>query len=179
MDYRAAARLIAPAVDGGTSTWADLGAGWGTFTRALASLLGPGSTLHAVERDAAARRALDALSAHAPRGVRIVPSTADFVLPLDLPPLDGALFANALHFVPPDAQFRVLCMVRDLLRHEGRLVIVEYDDRPASRWVPHPIPAVRFAELAEALGMAAPVTAGTRRSDFGGVMYAAWTMRRR
>ena len=41
-------------------TWADLGCGDGVFTRALASLLVPGSTIHAMDRDPAALRALPA-----------------------------------------------------------------------------------------------------------------------
>ena len=42
----------------GPATWADLGCGDGTFTLALASLLPAGSTIYAVDQDAAALRAL-------------------------------------------------------------------------------------------------------------------------
>ena len=46
-----AIRLIAPAIDNTLSaqTWADLGCGSGTFTRALASVLPPSSHIHALE----------------------------------------------------------------------------------------------------------------------------------
>ena len=53
MNVRDAVQLIAPAVPAG-GRWADLGAGRGTFTAALARLLGPGGTVYAIERDATA-----------------------------------------------------------------------------------------------------------------------------
>jgi precorrin-6B methylase 2 len=46
-----AVELIAAAIPGRGGTWADLGAGDGTFTRALARLLGPNSRIYAVDRD--------------------------------------------------------------------------------------------------------------------------------
>ncbi|HEV8235797.1 MAG TPA: hypothetical protein VGP84_14405, partial [Gemmatimonadaceae bacterium] len=61
MDARDAAQLIAPAIKDG-QRWADLGAGTGTFTAALARLVGPSGTVHAVEQDATATRALEALA---------------------------------------------------------------------------------------------------------------------
>src|SRR5690348_3116034 len=50
MDAQEAERLIAPAVPAGPAVWADFGAGDGTFTRALAERLGPGSRIYAVDR---------------------------------------------------------------------------------------------------------------------------------
>src|SRR5437868_14836736 len=105
MDIRDAAELIAPAVRSG-QTWADLGAGTGTFTAALARLVGPAGAVYAVERDASRVRALEQLArqvghdAHIPITVR----RGDFTQAVDLPSLDGALLANALHFVPAPAQ---------------------------------------------------------------------------
>ena len=75
-----------------------MGAG-GAFTLALAELLGPGATLHAVDRD---RRALERGAAAVARrypAVDLRPLVADFTGPLALPPLDGLLMANLLHFV--------------------------------------------------------------------------------
>ena len=58
MDLEHATRLIAAAIVPQGGTWADLGAGRGTFTRALARLLGAEGRVVAVERDPAAVRAL-------------------------------------------------------------------------------------------------------------------------
>ncbi len=58
MEQSDAVRLIGAAVPAGAATWADLGAGSGTFTLALASLLGPGGIVYAVDRDTDALRKL-------------------------------------------------------------------------------------------------------------------------
>jgi trans-aconitate methyltransferase len=168
-----AAMLIAPAVPAHGSRWADLGAGTGTFTRALASLLAPGAEVYAIDRDPRAVAAL------ATAGARIIPLRADFADPrawdaLALPPLDGILLANALHFVADQAP--VLARLAAGLRPGGRLVVVEYEGRPASRWVPYPVSSARLAALLPAW-MSAPVRAGSRPSAFGGTMYAAWSER--
>src|SRR5262249_1447870 len=55
----------------------------------------------------------------------------------------------------------------------GRVVIVEYDQREATRWVPYPIPRRRLAELAAAAGLAAPSFTASRASAFGGELYVA------
>ena len=169
-----AASLVAPAVRG--AVWADLGAGSGTFTRALVRLLGAGAAVHAVDRDAAAMRALATL-----RAPGVVAHVADFAdaeawRALALPPLDGVLLANALHFVPAREQAPVLVRLAERLAPGGRLVVVEYEDRPASRWVPYPVSFARLEAIAPA-GMTPPARVGERRSAYGGVMYAAVSAR--
>ena len=169
-----AAALIEGAVRKGSRTWADLGAGDGTFTRALAAILGKAATIYAVDRDA---RALASLGRWAKReGANIVTVEADFTRPFDLPRLDdpgldGLLLANALHFVRDTAV--VLGRLVERLRPGGRVVIVEYDRRAASRWVPYPIGVDKLAALAAGAGLSAPTIAATRPSAFGGILYAA------
>ncbi len=51
MQIEDAVALIRSAVDGHNGLWADLGAGRGTFTRALARILSADSTIVAVDRD--------------------------------------------------------------------------------------------------------------------------------
>lgn len=76
MQSREAVELIEGGVVGG-GTWADLGAGSGTFTRALAELVGAAGTVYAVDRDA---RAMAWLTEGAERagGARLLPMVADF-----------------------------------------------------------------------------------------------------
>lgn len=177
MDHEAAVRLIAPAVERAGGTWADLGAGTGTFSRALAAVLGSTGRVIAVEREAAGVRALERLARQQDDGgAPIVVLQADFTGTLALPPLDGVLLANALHFVPDDAQAAVLGRLAAGLRAGGRLAVVEYENRAASRWVPFPIGRARFAELARDIGGSPPVAVGERRSAYGGTMYAAYTI---
>src|SRR5262245_4114906 len=58
--------LIRGAVTRPGGLWADLGAGSGMFTRALATLVGPGGTVYAVDNDPGALRELDRYASRAP-----------------------------------------------------------------------------------------------------------------
>jgi len=174
MDARDAADLIRGAIPRRGGTWADLGSGEGTFTRALVELLGPESRIYAVDRDSAAMTALErwARASSAP----VFAVVADFTRPLELPglagaSLDGMLLANALHFVR-EADI-VLARLALRLRPGGRVVIVEYDRRRGNPWVPHPIPAARLPALAASAGLSPPVITATRPSAFGGSLYVA------
>jgi SAM-dependent methyltransferase len=170
-----AIELIRYAVGGRGGVWADLGAGTGTFTRALSAVLGAGSTVFAVDADARAVRALRELSS-SPSDARVIAVNADFTAPLALPglvpgraQLDGILLANALHFVRDPE--RVLSRLVEHLRPGGRAIVVEYDRRKASQWVPFPLPASRWPRLAESAGLAGPTITATRPSSYSGILY--------
>ena len=174
MNRSDAVNLLAAAIPRGPGVWADLGAGHGTFTRALAELLGPAGRVYAVDRDPGATAALERVGAQA--AARVVPVRADFTAPFELPglglgTLDGMLFANALHYVREAGA--VLVRMARWLRPGGRVVVIEYDGRRASPWVPYPISSARLAEVAAEAGLAPPVITATRRSAFGGTMYVA------
>jgi precorrin-6B methylase 2 len=113
-----------PAIPGRGGTWADLGAGDGTFTRALAGLLGPDSRIYAVDRDA---KAVESLRQWSAQGMySIIPVLADVRRPFELPGLDktlldGMLIANTLHFIP-DADV-VLARLVTWVRPGGGIVL--------------------------------------------------------
>jgi trans-aconitate methyltransferase len=171
MEIQEAVDLLRDAVGESTGIWADLGAGGGTFTLALAELLGAGSAIYAVDADANAVHALGDLPAIGE--TRIIPVKADFTRPLELPgpsrPLDGLLMANALHFVR-DAT-GVLSRLVQNVRGGGRVIVVEYDQRRASRWVPHPIPAASWPTLAAGAGLVDAAITATRPSTYSGILY--------
>ena len=173
MEPSEAVELIAGAVPRRPGVWADLGAGDGTFTLALAEVLGRGSRIYAVDRDARALARLKRRAAGA--AAEVVTVTADFTAAFALPgveaALDGMLIANALHYARDAAA--VLARLADRLRAGGRLVLVEYDRRGANRWVPYPISAARLPELAAAAGFSAPVVTARKPSAFGGDLYVA------
>src|SRR5690242_18274429 len=134
MDAGDAARLIAPGVSG--CVWADLGAGRGTFTMALATLLGPSGRVYAVERDANALDTLERLARRRDHDERALIEVVrgDFTTaPLPLENDDGILLANSLHYVADDEQAPLLARLARGLDEEGVLLVVEYDNRPRSR----------------------------------------------
>jgi len=149
--------------------WLDLGAGDGTFTRALAELLPAGCTIEAVDRDASALRGVPATH----NGVPIRTTRRDFsALPLPWSGVAGVLMANALHFV--EGAEELLRALGASLLPNGALLVVEYDtDVPKGPWVPYPVSARSLQALAQSAGFAPPVALGRRRSQFGGEMYAA------
>jgi SAM-dependent methyltransferase len=84
--------------------------------------------------------------------------------------LDGMLFANSLHFVHDPAA--VLARMVGWLRPGGRVVLVEYDQREASQWVPYPISTGSLPALARAAGLTQPRLTGSRPSEYRGILYA-------
>ena len=166
--------LIRDAVRGTGTTWADLGAGSGTFTQALVALLGPTARIYSVDRDARAVAALGRWASASAPGV--IPVQADFSERFELPGLngeglDGVLLANSLHYVSDAAD--VLARIAARLRPGGRLVVVEYVRRHADPWVPYPIPPERLSQLAMHAGVSEPVVTATRDSRYGGRLYVA------
>ncbi|MBF6591206.1 MAG: methyltransferase domain-containing protein [Ktedonobacterales bacterium] len=129
--------LLRDGVVGGGRVWADLGAGTGAFTLALADLLGPDGEIYAVDKDRGALSRLgEAMRARFP-AVAWHALVADFARPLSLASLDGVVMANSLHFVRQKDS--VLQLVRGYLKPGGRLLLVEYNADRGNPWVPHPL----------------------------------------
>lgn len=170
MEPSAARDLISHSTlaSGDGQVWADLGCGDGTFTRALASLLPDGSTIHAMDLDRSALERLgptlngDAVSPS--KHVHLYPHVGDFTCaPWPFEGLDGILMANALHYVDDQAAFIQACVARMRRR---RFLLVEYDTDRANTWVPHPIGKSRARELFAAAGLRRCTPLGTAPSIY-------------
>jgi ubiquinone/menaquinone biosynthesis C-methylase UbiE len=142
--------------------WADLGAGEGAFTLALADLLGPEAHITAIDKDA---RALQSIQG------RFEVRVADFTRPLELHDLDGVLMANSLHYVR-DKQ-PVLEAVHQMLRPGGRLIIVEYGADRGNPWVPYPFTYSKWETMAARAGFQGTRLLKTVPSRWLGSMYSA------
>ena len=154
-------------------TWADLGSGAGTFTLALADLLGPGGEIYSVDRDGRALREQErAMRSRFPQTV-VHYQVADFTRPLSLPPLDGIVMANSLHFVPQAQKEAVVRQIRGYLHSGGRFILVEYNADGGNFWVPYPLSYPSWERLASQAGFADTRLLGSVPSRFFKEIYAA------
>jgi SAM-dependent methyltransferase len=180
MDHSDHVNLLRPADLSPGASFADLGAGSGAFTLALRELLGLSADIYAVDRDRSrlselerAHRARFGASDH----LHIIP--ADFTHELDtstssvrrLPPLDGALMANSLHYFRDKE--KVLRHVGSLLKPDGALLLVEYNVDRGNPWVPHPLSFGTFRDLAPRVGFSEPRLLGKHPSSFLREFYSA------
>lgn len=151
--------------------WADFGAGSGAFTLALADLLGPDATILALDIDSGALARNRQRVAERFPAVTLRTLTADFTDPLDVPPLDGIVMANALHFARDKAP--TLANLRNALKPGGRLILVEYDTDRGNRWVPHPVSYPTWERLAARAGFTDTRLLATHPSSFLGRFFSA------
>ncbi|HET7178999.1 MAG TPA: class I SAM-dependent methyltransferase [Chryseosolibacter sp.] len=146
-------------------TWADLGAGSGMFTRALASVLPKGSVIHAVDKK---RQAIEEIF----NDNAIIFHELDFssgVLPLTS--LNGILMANSLHFI--EEKQRLIGSLKAHLTRNGQLMAIEYEMGTPNAWVPYPIPWSSLRALLHRAGFENLRVVGERASAYGSrKMYA-------
>ena len=158
--------------------WADLGAGHGAFTLALAELIGASGHIHSIDKSRGALKQQEAQMQTRFPDISVTYYTADFSQSLSLPRLDGAVMANALHFVPyGQAQEAVLKRIWGCLRPGGRLILVEYDTDRGNHWVPYPLSFDSWSALAVRCGFMTPALLAARPSRFLGRIYSSSTQR--
>ena len=165
--------LIRDGVVGAGPRWLELGAGDGTFTLALADVLGPSASIVAMDRDLSALERLSGRLADRFPLAAVETHAGDFTAGLPAGPFDGVLAANSLHFVRDTRP--VLAALRTILEPGGRLVLVEYDADRGNQWVPFPISFARWKMLAPAAGFAPPVRLHRVHSRFLDAIYGAST----
>lgn len=156
-------------------TWADFGSGQGAYTLALAELIGPGSTLYSIDRDAGVLAAQAKQMASKFPQVQLHQITADFTLPLQpaLPPLDGLVMANALHVVPQHEKAAVVKLIKSYLKPGGRWLLVDYNADHGNSWVPYPLAYATWEALARECGFEQVRLVATRPDNFLKEVYSA------
>ena len=152
--------LLRPGIPSPSGIWADLGAGTGMFTLALRQLLKSG-TIYAVDKNP---HVLWSIAAAGP--VEVIVHEADFTRPLELPPLDGIVMANALHYAPDPVA--TLKHILTCLRPGAPFLLVEYETEQARPpWIPYPLPFRRFVDIAGKVGLSEPEELARVPSDYG------------
>ena len=172
MDHHDHVNLLRPADLRPGASFTDLGAGSGAFTLALRELLGLSADIYAVDRDQ--NRLAELERAHHARfgasgHLHLIP--ANFALGLELPPLDGILMANSLHFFRDKE--KILGHASSFLKSGGVLLLVEYNVDRGNPWVPHPLSFETFRELAPRAGFSEPRLLARHPSSFLREFYSA------
>lgn len=148
--------------------WADLGCGTGIFTHAMAELLPRQSTIFAIDKSR------QSIKQPANSGVTIAFIQANFEKEqLPVPALDGIMMANALHYVSDQASF--IQQLHQYFAQEARFIIIEYDIRRATPWVPYPLDFQKLQRLFSDAGFDTITKLGERKSRYGqGNIYACY-----
>jgi ubiquinone/menaquinone biosynthesis C-methylase UbiE len=172
MNHSDHVNLLTPASLTPGGTWADFGAGSGAFTLALRELVGPHANIYAVDKDQRALRELE--KAHRDKfttSQNIHTVRADFSGALSLPPLDGIVMANSLHYFKD--REKTLRHVRSFLKLNGALLLVEYNVDSGNMWVPYPLSFETYCTLAPRAGFSEPQLLGKAPSRFLKEFYSA------
>ena len=167
--------LLHPA-DLGTGVYADFGAGDGAFTFALRELVGIDSTIYAVDSDRASLRDLESNYRTCFNTTRnLILLKDDFTLDLSLPPLDGIVMANSLHFFKDKE--KILRHVHGYLKPKGALLLVEYNVDVGNMWVPYPVSFNVCRVLVKRAGYTEPKLLAKKSSSFLSEFYSVVTYR--
>jgi len=172
MEHQDHVNLLRPADLSQGGIWADFGAGSGAFTLALSELVGLKAEIYAIDKDRSGFSKLE--QSHRARfgtSQNIHPVRADFTGALSLPPLDGILMANSLHFFKQKE--KVLRHVRSFLKLNGTLLLVEYNVDSGNPWVPYPLSFETYHKLAPQTGFTEPRLLATNPSRFLREFYSA------
>jgi ubiquinone/menaquinone biosynthesis C-methylase UbiE len=176
MDHNDHVNLLRPALLDKGGSWADLGAGSGAFTLALRDLIGPTSTIHAVDKDRASLEQLKyAYQARFGNIDTLQIQVGDFSRAVELPSLDGILAANSLHYFKD--RVKVLQHIKSFLKPNGRLIVIEYNVDSGNPWVPYPFSFGAFGKLAAQAGFAEPQLLAKNPSSFLREFYSALTFK--
>lgn len=175
MDHHDHVQLLKPANLEKGGSWADLGAGSGAFTFALRELIGPTTEIHAVDKDKSSLKQLEhEYQVRFGSTDNLKVQVGDFSRS-SLPPLDGILAANSLHYFKD--RVKVLQHIKSFLKLNGKLIIIEYNVDSGNPWVPYPFSFKTFGQLATQAGFTEPRLLATHPSRFLREFYSALTFK--
>lgn len=169
MTLQEAIDLIRRGIQNTSGTWADIGAGTGVFTLALMEILEEGKII-ALDKSPHALYKIQS-----PASIDFEIMEGDFQHPLQLPPLDGIVMANALHYAK-DPLF-ALQNILNSIKKGCPFILIEYDtEMPNLPWVPFPVSFIKFNTLCNELGLRRPEIIGQHTSIYqDGNIYSAVT----
>ncbi len=176
MNHQDHVNLLRPAIPPNTpGPCADFGSGAGAFTLALRDLVGSETEILSVEKDESRldQQQRNFLARFPQSNIQFL--HADFTQPLNLPPLQGIVVANAIHFYRDKE--RLLRQFRAYLKPEGRLIVVEYNADRGNPWVPYPVSFERLRQFTLNAGFTEAELMATVPSSFLREIYSALARR--
>lgn len=139
------------------------------FTSTLTSLLSEEAVIYAVDKNRRRLRALEHNTAESYPTANINTVRADFTRSLPLPPLDGIVMANLLHFVK--RKLSALRQIYEKLKPTGRFIVIEYNTNAGNYAVPYSFDEREFIRLANSTGLRHAEIIARVPSRFLGEMY--------
>lgn len=164
MDHHDHVNLLRNGITQPGGVWADFGSGSGAFTLALRELVGPDAEIYSIDQDGGRLRDQERAFKQMFPGSNVHYLRADFSKALTLPPLDGIVMANALHYFKDKE--KLLRHVAMFLKPGGAFILVEYNVDTGNMWVPHPLSWNTYQKLAPRAGFDTPRLLGTHSSRF-------------
>jgi ubiquinone/menaquinone biosynthesis C-methylase UbiE len=171
MEHRDHVNLLLRGIPNPGGVWADFGSGSGAFTLALAELIQPEGMIYSVDSDRAALRWQEKQMNIRFPDIHVAYLNEDYTHELKLPPLDGIVAANTLHFLRDKTP--VLQHFFAYLKPSGRMILVEYNVDHGNHWVPYPFSYPVWAQMAERTGFVNTRLLATRSSHFLREIYSA------
>lgn len=151
--------------------WADLGSGEGAFTLALRDVAGSDVGIYSIDKD---EESLEIQRQHLVEKFphsHITYLATDFTKPLNLPPVDGIIMANSLHYVQDKVP--LLESLRACIKPGGVFIIVEYNVDSGNMWVPYPLSFSSFQSVMKTAHYKDPKLLATIPSHFLQEIYSA------
>ena len=175
MEHADHVNLLRGGIPAPGGAWADFGSGSGAFTLALAELIGPAGTIISIDQDGSALQVQEKqMKARFP-AAQVRYMRANYARPLELPPLDGIVAANTLHFLQDKEP--VLDLFYTYLKPTGLMVLVEYNIQTGNYAVPYPLPYPEWERVAKAAGFTATRLLAIRSSRFLREIYSALSVK--
>jgi precorrin-6B methylase 2 len=176
MNHNDHVNLIKPAFldENPNASFADFGSGSGAFTLALREVLDSSASIYAIDKDKSGLRELEnSFVARFNSTTNLIVLQADFSKSLSLPPLDGILMANSLHFFKD--KIKVLRHIKTFLKPNGKLIMIEYNVDKGNLWVPYPFSFPTFESMCKESGFDQAKLLATHSSSFLNGFYSAMT----